>query len=174
MFLKCISDCQVSLLLFFQMWESLSPAPSNIWKCGHARRADCFSVLIGHSVSRYLLSTSCAAGYFLAHQFLEFGVCGGFYTWQRGLGTGEAGGWRGHGEGQRTWTAFCYPPVRKPISQPCMDAFQNSVSLSALLSLPPEKQDLEKFQVKNQPSNSTVGYSKEEKNKNQCEPGFRF
>lgn len=46
--------------------------------------------------------------------------------------------------------------------------------LSALLSLPPEKQDLEKFQVKNQPSNSTVGYSKEEKNKNQCEPGFRF
>lgn len=34
-------------------------------------------------------------GHLLAHESLEFGVWGGFSSWQRGPGTGDAGGWVG-------------------------------------------------------------------------------
>lgn len=155
------------------MWQSLSPELLNLWKCRNAEK-ELTAFQFDWTFSWQILSTSCVAGHFLAHQSLELGICEGFYTWQRGFWTGDAGGHRGHGEGQRKWTALCHPPVRKPISQPCGHISEQWPSLTAPLPSPPplEKQDLEKFQVKNEPSNSPVGYSRKKKNKNQYEPGL--
>lgn len=149
------------------MWQSLSHRTSgDVQMPGESLTTFSF-VWTG----RYVLSTSCGAGHSLVHQSLNLGVCGGFYTWPRGLG---AGGQRGQGEGQREWAALCHLSGREPTSQPCGLTSEQGLSLTA--PLPPllDKQDLEVFQVKNQCSNSTVGYSKEKKNKNQCQPGPRF
>lgn len=70
--------------------------------------------------------------------------------------------------------SLCNHPVRKPPLSFCAHISEQFPSLTAPPLPPPEKQNFEKFQVKNQPSNSTVGYSKEKKNKNQCRPSLRF
>ena len=155
----------IIITIFPDVSESLSHR-MDVWKCRELLTAFSF-VWAG----RYVLSAGGVAGHCLVHQSLNLGVCGGFYTRPRGLGTVEQ---RGQGEGQRKWAARCHLSGRKPTSQPHGRISKQWLSLTAPLPPPPEKQDLEIFQVKNQPSNSTVGYSKEKKNKNQCQPGLRF
>ena len=88
-----------------------------------------------------------------------------------GLEMQEGGGslWKSQGV-----DSLCHHPVRKPPLSFCGHISEQFPSLTALPLPPPEKQNFEKFQVKTQPSNSTVGYSKEKKNKNQCRPSLRF
>lgn len=137
--------------------ESMNRQTSEVWKY---QRINCFSVLIGHPVGRYLLSTSCMAGHSLTHWSLVFGVCGGFYKWQTGLGAGHVGGQRGHHEGPRQWTVLCHLALRGQVLSLCSCFSGQWPSLTVPLPRPPEKKDLEKFWVKSQPSNSTVCYSK--------------
>lgn len=146
-----------------------------MWTCPESRRL--LFRLFGHVVwtGRCLLSTSCVAGPPPRAPAPRSGVCGGWYTPQRGLGAGTGcSRTRGRSEGQRTWATLCHLPGRPPTSPPCGRISEQWLSPTAPLPPPPEKQDLKKFQIKNQPSNSTVGYSKEKKNKNQCQPGLWF
>lgn len=66
------------------------------------------------------------------------------------------------------------PSEEAPSLSFCAHISEQFPSVTAPPLPPPEKQNFEKFQVKNQPSNSTVGYSKEKKNKNRCRPSLRF
>ena len=113
------------------------------------------------------------AGPLGTHQSLEFWVREEFLTWQErpwDWTCRRVGGWVGPLGRSEEVDRLCPSAVRKPVLSLCGCISEQLPSLTAPLPQPPEKQHLEKLQ----PSSSTVGYSKEKKNKNQCEPSLRF